>query len=79
MDTIVIKLNQPEKAKMLIELLRSMDFVASVNTFDKFVKARKLFEEVNRIAAASSLAQMSEEEIMAEVNAYRHGEQPHRH
>ena len=72
MDTIVIKLNQPSKAKILIEMLRSLDFVASVDFFEKYIKAKKLFEEVNKIASASPLAQMSLEEITAEVNAYRH-------
>jgi hypothetical protein len=27
MDTIVIKLNQPKKAKILVEMLKSMDFM----------------------------------------------------
>lgn len=73
MDTIVIKLSQPEKAKILMEMLRSMDFVASVNSFDKLMKARKLFEEINKIAESYPLAQMSEEEINTEIKAYRDG------
>lgn len=73
MDTIVIKLNQPEKAKILMEMLKSMDFVSTVTYFDKYIKAKKLFEEVNRIAAASPLAEMTLDEINAEVKAQRHG------
>lgn len=73
MDTIVIKLNQPEKAKVLMEILLSMDFIASVTPFDKYVNARRLFEEINKIAASSPLAEMSMEEIDAEIEAYRHG------
>jgi hypothetical protein len=71
MDTIVIKLNQPKKAKILVEMLKSMDFISTVVYFDKYVAAQKLFEEVNKIAAASPLAQLSLEEINAEVMGYR--------
>ncbi|MEQ1746441.1 MAG: hypothetical protein ABMA02_13510 [Saprospiraceae bacterium] len=73
MDTIVIKLNQPDKAKILMEMLQSMDFVSTVTYFDKYVKAKKLFDEVNRIASASPLAQLPLDEISAEVKRYRHG------
>ncbi|HOY20183.1 MAG TPA: hypothetical protein PLC89_22920 [Haliscomenobacter sp.] len=73
MDTIVVKLNEPGKAKLLMELLKSMDFVSNVEYFDKYIKARKLFEEVNKIAAASPLTEMSLEEINEEISNYRHG------
>ena len=73
MDTIVIKLSQPNKAKILMEMLKSMDFISTVAYFDKYLKAKKLFEEINKIAAASPLAQLSLEEINAEVKSYRHG------
>jgi hypothetical protein len=73
MDTIVIKLNQPEKAKLLMELLKSLDFISNVEFFDKYVKAKKLFEELNRFASQTPLAQMTQEEIDREVNDYRHG------
>jgi len=35
MDTIVIKLKQPEKAKLLMELLKSLDFISNVEFFDR--------------------------------------------
>jgi hypothetical protein len=73
MDTIVIKLNQPNKAKLLIEMLKSMDFISTVEHFDKYIKAKKLFEEVNKIAANSPLAQMTAAEIDEEIRQYRHG------
>ena len=73
MHTIVIKLNQPNKAKILIEMLKSMDFVSTVDYFFKYLKAKKLFDEINKIAASSPLAQMSLEEINAEIKDYRHG------
>lgn len=71
MDTIVIKLSQPNKAKILMEMLKSMDFISTVAYFDKYLKAKKLFEEINKIAAASPLAQLSLEEINAAVKSYR--------
>lgn len=73
MDTIVIKLNQPDKAKLLMEILKSLDFISNVEFFDKYVKAKKLFDEMNRIAAATPLAQMTDEEINQEISDYRHG------
>ena len=73
MDTIVIKLNEPNKAKILMEMLRSMDFVSTVAYFDKYLKAKKLFDEINKIAAASPLAQMSLDEINEEIKNHRHG------
>ncbi len=73
MDTIVIKLNQPEKAKLLMEILKSLDFISNVEFFDKYVKAKKLFDEVNRMAAATPLAQLTEAEINQEISDYRHG------
>ncbi len=73
MDTIVIKINRPAKAKILVEMLRSLDFVSTVTFFEKYLKAKKLFEEINKIAAASPLAELSLDEINAEIKAYRHG------
>jgi hypothetical protein len=73
MDTIVIKLNQPEEAKLLMEILKSLDFISNVEFFDKYVKSKKLFDEINRMAAATPLAQLTEEEINLEISDYRHG------
>ncbi len=73
MDTIVIKLNQPNKAKLLIEMLKSMDFITTVEYFDKYIKAKKLFDEINKIAAASPLSQLTAEEINEEIKQCRDG------
>ena len=73
MDTIVIKLNQPNKAKLLIEMLKSMDFITTVEYFDKYIKAKKLFDEINKIAAASPLSELTAEEINEEIKQYRDG------
>ncbi len=73
MDTLVIKLNQPDKAKLLMELLKSLDFISNVEYFDKYVKAKKLFDEINKLASQTPLAELSEEDINAEIKNYRHG------
>ncbi len=73
MDTIVIKLNQPEKAKLLMEMLKSMDFISTVEYFDKYIKAKKIFEEVNKVAYDSPLASMTVEELNEEISNYRNG------
>ncbi len=56
-----------------MELLKSLDFISNVEFFDKYVKAKRLFEEINRIAAQSPLAQLSMDEINREISDYRHG------
>ena len=73
MDTLVIKLNQPDKAKLLMELLKSLDFISNVEYFDKYVKAKKLFDEINKLASHTPLAEMTQEEIDMEISKYRHG------
>ena len=73
MDTIVIKLNEPGKAKLLMEMLRSMDFITTVEYFDKYIKARNLFEAVNKIASDSPLVQMTPDEVNEEIRNYRNG------
>jgi len=37
------------------------------------VKAKKLFDEINRIAAKSPLPHLNMEEINKEISDYRHG------
>ena len=71
MDTLVIKLNQPGKAKLLMELLNSLDFISNVEYFDKYVKAKKLFDEINKLAAQTPLANMTKKEIKEEIRGNR--------
>ena len=74
METLVVKLKYPEKAKLLMDLLKSIDFVSNVEYFDKYVKGQKLLEAINKIASKSELATMTEAEIDAEIKAYRDGQ-----
>ncbi|TAK45460.1 MAG: hypothetical protein EPO28_03725 [Saprospiraceae bacterium] len=73
METLVIKLNQPEKAKLLMELLKSLDFISNVEYFDKYVKAKELLDEINKLASQTPLVEMTQEEIDEEISSYRHG------
>jgi len=73
MDTIVIKTNNSAKAKHLVELLKSMDFVAQVEYLDKFVLGQKLLDKVNKIVANSELAEMTLEQVNEEISNYRNG------
>ena len=73
METLVIKLNQPEKAKLLMELLKSLDFISNVEYFDKYVKAKKLFDKINKLASKTPLVEITQEEIDEEISSYRHG------
>lgn len=71
METLLIKVSERKKANMLIELLRSMDFIESVDYIGNFKSARELFTEVNEIASASDLKDMTMDEINHEINEYR--------
>ncbi len=73
METLVIKLNQPNKALLLMEMLKSMDFISDVEYFDKYIKGKKLFAEIHKIVENSELATITEAEIDAEIKAYRNG------
>ena len=75
MDTIVIKLNQPNKAKLLIEMLKSMDFITTVEYSDKYINVKTLVDEINKIAGASPLSQLTAEEINEEIKNHRDGKQ----
>ena len=74
METLIIKLNQPKKALLLMEILKSMDFISNVEYVDQYKKGKKLLEDINKIAAKSELAKMTEEEIDLEIEAYRNGQ-----
>lgn len=71
MDTLLIKINKPEKVSMLVEVLKSLDFVISVDHFDNLKKVRQLFEEVNEIASETELSKLSMEDIIAEIKTHR--------
>ncbi len=74
MSTVIIQIQEPAKAEALVRFLQSIDYISKVEVLDKYINARRLLEEINRVAAQTALSQMTMEEIDAEVNAYRRGE-----
>ncbi len=75
MDTIVIKVSQREKLEALVQFLKSIDYVSSVEHFDKLLTFKEYFDAVNEAAAATDLSEMTQDEINEEIKAYRSGEQ----
>ncbi len=73
METIVIKVTNPEKSAALLQLLQSMDFVVSAEYVDTLASARRLFNEINQEVAQTPLAELSYDDIQAEIDAYRRG------
>lgn len=78
METLLVKINEASKAPMLIEILKSMDFVSSVDYLDDLLKTRKLFEEVNQLASETELSGLSMDDITAEIKEYRREKKPGR-
>jgi len=73
MDTIVIKVSQREKLEALVQFLKSIDYVSSVEYFDKLQTFKKYLDAVNEVAANTELAEMTQDEIDEEIKAYRSG------
>ncbi|MCB9033097.1 MAG: hypothetical protein H6553_04610 [Chitinophagales bacterium] len=71
METLLVKINENGKASILIEMLKSMDFVSSVDYFDNLIKTRRLFDEVNQLAAETELSEMTMDDIIAEIKTHR--------
>ncbi|MDR2206667.1 MAG: hypothetical protein LBE36_11010 [Flavobacteriaceae bacterium] len=71
METLLVKINETGKASILAEMLKSMDFVSSVDYFDDLKKMRKLFEDVNQSASQTELPEMTMDEIIQEIKNYR--------
>ncbi len=71
METLLIKVNERQKANMLVELLKSMDFIESVDYLDDLVSFKEAFDNVNEAASSTDLKNMSMEEINNEIKGYR--------
>lgn len=71
METILIKIKEPNKANLLMQMLKSMDFIISVDYYESYKKAKILFDDINQLAATTELADLSMEEIIAEIKTYR--------
>ncbi len=71
MDTLVVKISESTKTNALIEMLKSMDFVSSVDYIDDINEVRRLFEQVNAFAEGTDLQQLTMDDINAEIKAHR--------
>lgn len=73
MSTIVIDVNHSEKAQALVEFLKSIDYITDIKLFDDHIKAKQLFDEINKVAADTDFSKMTMEDINKEIKAYRGG------
>ena len=73
MDTILIKLNQTEKAEALIRFLKSIDYISSVESVDAYQEGKNLLRNITKNAKAGGLSSMTLEDINAEIKGYRSG------
>ena len=71
--TIVIKVNQVEKLRPLLNFLKSIDYVQSIEYFDKYEDFKQQLDRVNASAASTELSQMTMDDINEEIKAYRNG------
>jgi hypothetical protein len=71
METLLIKVSERQKANMLVELLKSMDFVESVDYMDDLKLVGDLFNKVNTIASNTRLKEMTLDDINQEIKEYR--------
>jgi hypothetical protein len=79
METILIKVKEPDKASLLMQVLKSMDFIDSVDYFEGYKKAKKIFDEINLLSSKTDLVNLSMEDIISEIKAYRSEKKAHRH
>lgn len=71
METLLIKIKEPHKANLLMEMLKSMDFIISVDYYENYKKAKVLFDDINHFAATTELSDLSMEDIIGEIKSYR--------
>ena len=71
--TIVIKVSQKDKIGQLLEFLRSIDYISSIEYFDELLEFKKKLDEVNRAVGATDLSQMTLDEVNEEIKGYRSG------
>ncbi len=71
METLIVKIKEPSKTHALVEMLKSINFVSSVDYYDSILETRKLFDEVYQLAAKTDLSEMSMDDIDEEIKKYR--------
>jgi Mg/Co/Ni transporter MgtE len=71
METLLIKVSERKKANMLVELLKSMDFIESVDYLNDLKSFKEAFNNVNEIASSTDLKEMNMDDINNEIKEYR--------
>jgi hypothetical protein len=71
METLLIKVSERQKANMLVELLKSMDFIESVDYMDDLKSFKEAFDNANEIASSTDLKDMTMDDINKEIKEYR--------
>jgi len=71
METLLIKVNERQKANMLVELLKSMDFIESVDYMDDLNAFKAALNNINKIASSTDLKDITMDEINDEIKQYR--------
>jgi len=71
METLLIKVSERKKATMLVELLKSMDFIESVDYMDNLKSFKEAFNNLNDISSSTDLQDMTMEKINKEIKEYR--------
>jgi hypothetical protein len=71
METLLVKVSERQKANMLVELLKSMDFIESVDYMDDLKSFQEAFNNVNEISSSTDLKNMTMEDINEEIKEYR--------
>ncbi len=76
METLLVRINESSQVPALVEMLKSMSFVSSVEYIESMIKTRRIFDEVNQIAAGTELAELTMDDIIAEIKDYRNEKKP---
>lgn len=71
--TIVIKVSQKDKLEPLLEFLKSIDYISSIEYFDELLDFKKKLDDVNQVAESTGLSKITLEEVNEEIKAYRGG------
>jgi hypothetical protein len=71
METLLVKVSERKKANILVELLKSMDFIESVDYMDDLKSFKEAFESIHKIASSTDLSNMTIEDINKEIEELR--------
>jgi hypothetical protein len=71
METLLVKVSERQKANLLVELLKSMDFIESVDYMEDLKSFKEAFNNINKVASQTDLTEMTMDDINNEIKEYR--------